>query len=280
MLDELRRQRDIISLEAVSGEAAHKQALSRLGAYLKGVMHSIHMHTLAPLKKIFAKRDVAAEGRLIAKIPYNEIRHLPVVGLRGQRVDFLTIAKNLSRCAVLFNTLERDVLMPFSSWLANRLANPSSLAALTGGIVIPGYKPHDLKGLNEEFVSFFDPEESQPTRKIPYGMAFRRNADWEPLADEMGTLEQALVINEQHKRMRGLVDSINELLDKLITRIEEDSEEYKVSAPTLQSLAEVTYTIAKEMEFYSMITHRTVALSEAVRETQQACEAFRKTYKA
>ena len=280
MLDDLRRQRDIISLEAASGDAAHAQALSRLGSYIKSMASAIVMSTYAPLKQLFAKSDVAAEGRAMEKIPYNAIRHLPLRGMAGQQVDFLTIATHLEKCAVSMNTLERDVLTPFSSWVANKLSNPSTLASLSGTLAIPGYKPHDLAGFDKEFRTFFESGVVANSREIPYGMAFRRNADWGPLADKMGGLEKALVENGQHKRIRELVDNIDNMLGRLIQRIEEDGETYKVSPTTLHALADAAYTVANEMQFYSMLTHRVVLLSESVKKAQAACEQFRKTYTA
>lgn len=275
LLEDLRRHSDTISLEAVSGEASKTQALTRLGNYIKEVTNTFLMSTFAPLKDLFAKRDVAAEGRAMSSIPYNEVRGIKATGIAGQQVDFLTIAEHLERGALAMTTLERDVLGPFASWVSNKLSNPSSLASLTSTFVMPGYKPHDIEALDKEFRTFLESDTAQRFTEIPYGMAFKRNADWAPLADKMGALEQALVDDGGHKRIEQMVDNVNANLEKLIARIDEDQQEYKVSGPVLKALSDTAYTVAAELQFYSMLTHRVVMLSEAVAATQKQCAEFR-----
>lgn len=266
MLHELRRQRDIISLEAVSGEGALGTAASRLPSFFTSAKSFFSKHLGEPITDFFAKKDLTFFARKIQKTPYADLRPIQVSVPAGLKVDYLTYITTLLNSTTAIRSLKFDILVPYAAWLSNKLGNPSSLASNSNTLNIQGYKPHDIEELEKLINDCFVAPQAVQTATMAYGTALKRNTDWTLIAEQMALLEQEFD-EKGHKEIVKFVDHTSELLHKLIARIEEDKkkEEYKLSPTTMKAMSETTYAIACEIEFYGLLRHRVKELNVSLK---------------
>lgn len=267
-LDQLRRQRDIISLEADSGGAAMAQAASRLPAFFTSVREAISKQLNNMGDLLFGKTDLKRFALRMQRVPYASLRNEPAVVPPGLHTDLLTYGRHLTAACASVQDIDKDSLAPYAAWLQSKLGNPSSLASLTNALDIRGYKPLGIKSLQDTLNDCFLPDNVKQPHEVPYGQAIRRQNDWSAIADVVSQLEHCCT-EKSHRQVVQRLDDIDELVQKLLTRIKEDPEQYKLSSKTLTTLSNVSYSIATEVEFYALLRHHVREYVTAVQETQK-----------
>ena len=90
---------------------------------------------------------------------------------------------------------------------------------------------------------------------MPYGQAVQRNQDWFALADQLAQIDK-LCSDSIQRDIQQRTKDVEADLTTLHARIKEDPDTYKVSVPTIKSLAEVTRLVAKEIEQFAILRMR------------------------
>lgn len=253
MLNTLRHARDMISLEAISGTAAHDKAASRLPQFLIKAGEFLKQNIFSPIGNLLAIKDLAWLGMNAQRKPYSELRGLAIrtpEGFRGSLVDY---GKHLEAAAQELDDLQKDVLDPFAAWLAAALDDPSVLRSLTNQLRIPGLHAPKLTALKKSLDQYF-PDKHDSKAPI-YGDVFKRQGDWAELNATVKKLH-ALYQNGKYEKVGVRVNELSELLGLLSERLAEDKETYALSSVTTEKLSKVTFEIAEYVEYYGVVRHR------------------------
>lgn len=264
MLNQLRLQSDVIALEALAGNQALTQALTRLPLFLSDTKSFLNSYLAAPIKELFVKKDINWLALKIQRVNYATIRNQEMIVPPGMTSDYLTYAEALDAAVTAAAKLRIDVLNPYQRWLGQLLGNPAELTNMREGDVASGVKKSPVDSLLSKIHDCFNIKSTDMVRT--YGQAIRRNADWTPLAS-LSLAIQANALSDDHLAIVRQVNDISDMMDRLLSRLQENKDEYKVSGPVLAALANTAYLVAKHIEFYGMMRHRVVEYNHALQQT-------------
>ena len=271
MLDDLKYQRDVITLESSSGAVALEHAVGRLPDFFSNIRTAFNTYLAEPAVRLLTPSNAYSMKLFSDNKSYVDLRKMEAYVPPGLSVDYLTYTEVLKDGAKQMQTIRQDVLTPFSAWLASKLGNPSSLAALTVNLKIDGVHLHSVEKLEKRIQSCFNPNVKQESLTT-YGAVVRRNADWVLLQKDMEHLNSAFS-PDQHREIVELVNRCTSQIDTLMRRMEEEPDVYKISPPAVAALANMCYQIARELEFYGMLRNRIKELSHAIDTTSQKLTA-------
>lgn len=264
MLDQLLQQSEEISLEAISGGASVAQALARLPQFLDNAKTFYAKNFSDPIKTLFSKKDLAGFAQKVQPVSYVDLREVEIFVPSGLKTDLLSYSEVLLECAKYSETFRLEVLDPFAKWLSGKLAEPASLNSLRPALEIEGYTKRDLDKITKQLVGCFDEKSADGVAK--YGKAIKRNADWTQLVKNSLEL-QGHFLKDDHSLIIQQVGKTTDLLDTLLTRIQQEPETYQVSGPVISSIAKTAYAVAREIEFYGIVRFRVEEYSHALNES-------------
>lgn len=204
-------------------------------------------------------------SRQLKKASYADIRNTTVQVPSGLSVPYLEYLAALDGAVTLTEGLMDDVLGPFARWLAIGLSDPDTLNSMGSGRRIQDFKPHNIDGALITLGECFETGKTQYEQK--FGQVFGRNGDVEAVFKQASDLNSRYVKTDR-KAVIAKVNEISDHLDRLIARIEEEEENYKVSTVTRDLVAKMSYTLAQEVEFYGSVGYQLMALTVALQETE------------
>ena len=269
MLKSIRIQSETISLEALNGSQVFSAVSRRLPSFFADVKNFVTGLAAeeAPRLNLVDSRKVE---KLLAKTNYATLRPVTVYTPIGLKADYLTYLNVLNQAVDISSALIPEILAPFNKWLAIQLTNPSALSSLRSGLDIPDYVVHNISILQKELGKCFS--HGGVNSQYTYGEAVARNADWHA-AD---TLINAMVIKRSSIKATEIVRLVEEVtanLDKLLQRINEEPEVYKLSGVTVDTISKICYNMGVEIEFYSVISYQLQAMQVAFADS---CERLEK----
>jgi hypothetical protein len=270
VLNSLKLQADMISLEAFGGGNSMASAMGRLPEFIDTATAAFNKSVADPKNEILPIH-YSKLARKLADLKYDAIANVQVMIPPGLKVTYLDHIKNFEATRDLIEHLRRDVLVPFGVWVNLKLSNPSQLSSVAGGLDIHGLVLPDTKKAAETLLEGVNPSVHQT--QVSYKAVVKRNADWPVIENKLEELNNVLMLTEQ-KRLVGEVRDLTESLDKLITRIQEQPDDYNVSPGILSLFAKTCYGVAKALEFYSVYAYQLKSLTVAVQDTQKILETF------
>lgn len=273
MLQELRRLRDNISLESADGAGSLESAAGRLASFFHETKSFIQKHLVDPITDVFSKNDLAVFAKRINKTTYAELRPINLIVPAGLKVDLLTYGRALVKASGATEDLVQHVLKPFGAWVRTKLGNPAGLASLTNNLNISGYQPSNTDALEQMLHGCFVPVNELQAVQMPYGKAVLRNQDWFSLSDVAQQLSNSFS-DKTHARVVEEVDQVLADINRLIDRIKEEPETYKVSETTLVALSDTALHVAREVEFYSLLRHRVAEFEVSIKSSREKLEGL------
>ena len=202
----------------------------------------------------------------LVEIPYGNARELRVYIPVGLNTTYLEYLSTLTEAVDITTRLVDDVLAPFDRWISMRLSDPSSLNSLRNASDLRQFKSHNLDVINAKLADHFQTQGISNTTR--YKNVFKRHADYLTTMEVTNELNVKFFANDR-KKLMGLVENINTNLDKLYDRVQEHTTEYTVSDKSLKILSELCFTMAREVEFYSVVGYRLSAVVHALEETEE-----------
>lgn len=207
--------------------------------------------------------------RDISKTPYTDLREVMIYVPAGLGVTYLDYLKVLESAVKVAEGLDKNVLQPFSRWLAIGLANPETFASVKGNSSLKDFNPHNIDRVLMELGDCYS--KGSNVHSLPYKNAFARNADLSTAMDLANTLNERFA-KTSPKAIREKVQEISEKLDILTTRIEEAEENYDFSPVSIEVLSKLSFTLAQEVEFYGTVGYQVTSTVTALHDTSQKLE--------
>ncbi|QVD49393.1 hypothetical protein LUCX_323 [Xanthomonas phage vB_XciM_LucasX] len=252
MLNNLRDASETISMEAAGGTAMDKAA-ERIPAFLSSASEFLAKNIFAPIASVFGAKDLGWLALRIQHKPFSELRGTQLVAPQGFKGTLAEYGQALVAMVESISDLEKDVLVPYATWLAQRIAEPESLKSISGSLRIPGLDAPKLDSLKKRLDTFFPDKVDE--RDPIYSELFRRQADWNEL-NQLSKKLQTLYADGRYEKVQKKVPEIVDLLDVLSVRVSEHKEEFQFSSVAMEQLSKVTFQIAELVEFYGVVRHR------------------------
>lgn len=258
-----------ISLESSTLSNAVAAAVGRLEGFFgdtKDFIASLNIFSSEPLSITVSKSKVIPA---IKEAKYTSLMPIKIFKPSGMTSTYLDTLKafKLSEGNVL--KYQKEVLEPFNRWLLIVLSNPQKLSSFVGSKTIDGFHIHefddDLLRLNK----YFSGKESDT--EGTFGSLFARNADYEASAILIDELNKN-VLGMSMLTIKNLITNIAVNCDKLVVKLNEKPDEYKISGNTMKSLVEITYHMAKEAEFVSIYCYLLKSLLQSFKDSEEHLE--------
>lgn len=202
--------------------------------------------------------------RRLEKVSYASMRETKVFVPAGLNVQYKTYLAVIGPSIKMNEELLTHILTPFARWLSDNINDPTKLKAISHSSTIRDFEPHNLDSALEEVGECFDKGSNQ--NKIPFKDAFARNADVKEVMEVTERLTSRFIAIDR-KQVTRKVDEISENLDLLITRLEEEDSDYDIDKGVETLLAQMTYTVAREVEFYGAMAYQLTQLTTALNNT-------------
>lgn len=202
--------------------------------------------------------------RSLEKTSYASMRETKVFIPAGLNVQYKTYLAVLEPSIKINEGLMENLLNPFSRWLADNVNNPEQLKRISHSSTIKDFEPHNLDSALEELGECFDRGGNQ--NRIPFKDAFSRNGDVKEVLEETERLTSRFIAIPRDQ-VRRKVDEISDNLDILIERIKEEDPDYEVGEEVEQLMAQMAYTVAREVEFYGTMAYQLTQLTTALQDT-------------
>lgn len=215
----------------------------------------------------FTQFNINKISKYLRKAPYQDIRSEMVIVPLGLKADYLTYMNALSKFQDDLDLLMDDVLVPFERMLALILSDTSAIASHRdiGRKAMDKISKRSIKDRTAILSSMFDKKNNE---FATYGSVISRNNDWANIVINMNFL------TDRYARLnlsdiQEMVGTISSHLNILIGLLNEDPETYKPSGISIKSLTDVTYNLAKEIEYLAVhgyqLEYLETSIEDAVR---------------
>ena len=254
-LDSLRHQRDVISLEAVSGETAQLSALAKLPAFLTSAKSAFQNQLDRSVKAVldFASAFSSLASRL-SRVDHGTVRAVTVQVPEGLKVDMLSYGQTLHAATANMKLIEQQMLTPFMNWLNRHLSSPGQLRTVGPTLQISHYKALDVSGMKAAIDKCFNTK-GQAVSQIPYGQAVRRSGDWKELEKIQNDLNRDMSPG-LHKQILNSTAELEVSIDTLVLRMSKEAAKYAPSTTVTQELVNTAFEVAEAIEFYATLRYR------------------------
>lgn len=260
MLNNINTQRMVISVESLAFFRPEKATLERLDGYYTDTVNFIE-RTVSGL--VGAKAAETIDGRtFLQKIKTADpmvINSVVIPFPKELSVDYGTAVQTLMGIHSIPESLLREVLMPFSTWLGEAINKPEKLESLQQYVNVDVNRSKVAK----ERLSAITKGGSNST--VRYSRAIKRAADWADVIEGINRLTSE-INNTSLDAARQKITLVEQMLSEIIKRMNEPRFTYRPSGQFVDRLVTVTYTMAEEIELYAQYHYIVSAIANAVRE--------------
>ncbi len=267
-LESLHRQRNVITLESNAPSQAIAAMTSRLPKFLADVKDFIgrHIRPFGQSVNLVDSRKLEARFKTLDYITASNLGVFVPGGFKGQWLPYTEV---LNRSQAIIDVLRKDLLNPFETHLSVLLTDHSHLRDNNLGGSLSRYKKNDLEALKKDFNKFFTGNLS--VTDATYGDVVGRHADLPQVSKTLNDINLRFAAVDRTDLLKQ-VDRISEYLGTLIHNLENHPDEYTISAAMLQALVNLTYTMAGEVEYYTVHGYFLDAFTVSVRDSYKHLE--------
>ena len=260
-----------ISVEAQGNGESLQSALSRLPSFFKDVNGKLSQVFKLSIDAFWNPKDLSWAAGVLQKHNYMDLREKDLPALPSLRTDYQTYTAALADDAALANTVHRQYIEPLTKAIAGYLGDKDGLVQHHPVDTLHHF---DLKAFTRHMqrtARLVDPSRAVPLQ--PYGKLIKRQNDWIPVLKHIDDITKVFA-QADHAAFAYSVERVNDLLGKLLRRVTEEPEAYRVSGPTLDVLTKAAYVTATAVEFYGLTYKRAMALEEAMEKLVEAVKAI------
>lgn len=202
-------------------------------------------------------------GVYLDKLGYVNSREMSVftpVGFVGSMTAYMDV---LIQGQEYFAALERDVLDPSIKYLSAAIASPAKL----GGAGAPAISPEFINKWASSISKYQHDSVSSDLGR--FGDLYKSNTEF------FDTYSKALVLNKYAgeitnvRTVRAKVKELAALFDRLMLKMAQSPEVYKVNGINAQGLTDLSYTLARSVELYATFISLANSALVAVQRTEE-----------
>lgn len=259
----------ILSLESIceqsSMEAFNPMAVPGM---FRGLVKTV-FDTLGFTSKFADVQDIEALPkdqekfiRLIGSMPYTSIGELEAQTLEGLKVTWLELLAVLLPATDHVRTIQADLLDPYVAFLAQFVSDKKfSNDAFTDKRRLDQISKR-TQASHASFGRLYSASYHARTR---VSKVVSRNADWREIfkktAQAIANLEAV-----DRDRVKAQIKTATDYIEIILGEFSKETDR-KVSQEAAERLSRTSYVIARELEYYSTVYYRTLALRGAIENT-------------
>lgn len=197
--------------------------------------------------------DILSENaykRFARDYEYTQLYRLRTMVPEGFNDYFTHYIETLHQIQDFIDPLIKNSLGEFEQYIAQLLNQPERLESSRHSQLMKWFNDRDIEEQKKIIAKHFDRGESEFR---VYGDVIENQKSWMDIVSRYNDLIGRLQLLPM-KDVFDAVKRIEDLLDALAKRIQNNSEQYSVSGVTTKDIAALTTAVAQEVEFYA--THR------------------------
>lgn len=247
MLENIRFQKDVLSMESLIMLRPHSGVLGKLGNYFEDAKNALSdIFTSIGNTVTCVEINEPSALRTVQNMDYVKMANIRVRGIPTVGVDYLSASKVLIDCVKVIDTIGIDVLEPFKRWLSESLNDPRKMENLTQFIKTDRAR---IRGIREAYTTM---TKGGTSTDVPYRTIVKRNSDWQPTIINLNVLAK-FNLNGKLAGLHKTTTEIERSVDSLIRLMQAPNMGYRPSGKFVNELVEQVYSIAEELEFYASV---------------------------
>lgn len=261
----------VLGLEAFNLKPSVKAIKELLPNFVNSVTSFYNSFVSQEQNLVLKNIDNSIIKKNIKDVNYASVRKMMVMGPKGLKTTYLNYIEEVEYALIHTENLMDKVLNPFANWILLLLATPENLKSVQNYPITPVTSRKKLEDIRKGLLNVIDSNSNQ--QKFLYGKLVTRNKDWLEIIERTNTISSRFLATNRSS-VKQKVSDISEALEKLIIRMEEDPETYKLSGVTVSSIAEQCYTVGKEIEHYAATGFIVQELITSVQDTIKQLEDY------
>lgn len=259
MSDKLRYHCDQIAMESLTeGGMTNimRMYVPGLFASLKSTLSEIY----PPNKAVQFSREHRKFLEMIEKQSYYDLQPLSVFVPEGMVASYVDYLASLTEAVKHCHGQLQETLSKYAAYLGGLVNSRDNQLSMKSDVFAYKLIEKDRNILAKAMEKCFDHSSHKSEQK--YGDVIKRNGDWSTVlkditvvGDQVNTIDRQAIVKK--------AATIVELMDVILKRSAAD-EYVDISSEMVQTLSEGSYQVAKEIEFYSVVHYRALALATAI----------------
>lgn len=264
----LETQYKMISMEATAVSQVLEVLPKKLPAFVsdvKGFISNFMGGDAPAMPSSFFSPEKKVVG-LMKSLPYSAMVDVSVfvpAGLSGTYDDYLDMLEVGQSYA---EDLLKDTLGAGMRWIAALLSEPENLQRVSGTPEFRKIVWHDLEAYQKGMAKITSKKDASDSAKL--GEVIPNVAAWPQVCKRMEEIQSRYASISR----TDLIDAVTDLtgaLETLMHRAEIEPDVYKLSSRTMKEIADVSYQLAREVEFFSVYSFQLEQMSNALNDTQE-----------
>lgn len=263
-------QRNVLSLELETFGLRQIVGNGVLG--LQNYLHNMKefMHELVSPMRDAEKNLVGFvqdrdANKLVDHTNYMSLKDIDVFVPAGLSVTYSDHIDALEKSQAAIAGIITKTISPAIAFFGVLLGSPETLSSVTRQSQEDTIKfnTKEIALAKKEIASCYGNDMNQSRR--PFGKVFTRNREWEECTKRLETLTTQLA-ELSPRAVTDKVDELVSLLDRLIIRMEQSPEVYKVNGVTGTAMARIVMGIGEEVEYYASHVHLVQVASQVMKD--------------
>jgi hypothetical protein len=269
-LESLRRDYEMISLESMTLTQTLKALPHRLPEFVADVKNFIFNMSAAKDAPLLAAIDTRLMERMLPKQNYVHMSDVTVFVPPSMNVEWNVYLDALSTSQTLVDGLLNETLSPALRYISVMLTQPENLASVRGKASEYNIVFHDIEAVRKKIAACYS--KSGADAKVRYGDVFKNNNDALIAMKRTNELCEAMAkINRQE--VITAVNEITDAMDKLLIRMKQYPDQYKMSGATMNDISKLAYNLGAEIEFFAAHVYMVQSASQAMLDSKDKIEA-------
>lgn len=263
-MEDLDFYRQCVSIEAVTLTTTGSEAVSRLTDLVKGTKSFLSEKTSSLYTSLFNMFYWGSKNKDpelvtmfkqtktdLKNFKYTDIRNLEVQVPEGFTGNFTSYLELLAKISKNFsNNLVTDFIQPFDLYIGKMIANNT---LITSSSYTHNATVKDIEKYRKDIAKYFKGTRNNVAK---IGDIFNNIKDID-LAIDVGIDTWYVLGDKKNIDVKDSVDQLNDKLIRLIDIINDKSNNISVSPKVLKELSQLTYDLAKLVEFYAVVNQLT-----------------------
>lgn len=188
--------------------------------------------------------------REIKKTNYVSLSSISAYVPAGMSKDWNTFMSAVEASQSVIDGLIVDALKPATMYFSHLLANPETMTSIapTGELSKIKLHPKEMEQAKKVVASCYS-KHGVETKRL-YGDVFHRNNDWFDVNKRLALVSERMA-KVSPKAVNEAVEELTEILNRLLVRMRQSPEVYKVNGITSGAIARVSLQLGYEVEFYA-----------------------------
>lgn len=259
MLNNIRIQRDVVALEFLSGGRLADLAKTVLPNMVEAFRDAIPGFNAGdkPIPLNSRQREFI---RLVEKQTYTNMAPLSVYVPEGLDTPYKDYIARLDVSVDHTKRIVDEVLSPFTTYLSQLITNRDQAFNTASMESLYSKQEEGRKNANAAISECF--KKNSTRTEMKYGDAVKRNSDWEEIfhnSDHISTEMNRV----DRKVLARKVKECSDLLELIIAKVKR-GELDNAADEVIRNLADGTYQVASEIEFFSVTYYRVDALCKSI----------------